>query len=133
MARDARDGTGPLGRWIRPEKRYAIYARDGFRCGYCTRDLSQVSRVVERQLDHIDATVLGYTKGGQAIRNNGQANLVTACATCNASKADIAFATFVARFAGAEARIGRLVKQPIDVAAARIVLGMEPVRSYTSK
>ena len=133
MARDARDGTGPLGRWIRVEKRYAIYMRDGFACGYCKRDLSQVSRVIERQLDHIDATILGLTKGGQAIRNNGQSNLVTACATCNASKADIAFATFVARFAGAKERIAGLVKRPIDVAAARIALGMEPVRSYTSK
>ena len=133
MARDARDGTGPLGRWIRPEKRYAIYARDGFRCGYCTRDLSAVSRVVDRQLDHIDATVLGFTKGGQARKNNHQSNLVTACATCNASKADVAFATFVAGFAGAQKRIAGLVKRPIDVAAARIALGMEPVRSYTSK
>ena len=133
MARDARDGTGPLGRWIRVEKRYAIYMRDGFACGYCKRDLSQVSRVIERQLDHIDATILGLTKGGQSIRNNGQSNLVTACATCNASKADIAFSVFVARFAGAKDRIAGLVKRPIDVAAARIALGMEPVRSYTSK
>lgn len=130
MARTQRDGTSPLGRWIRPEKRYAIYARDGFKCAYCTKDLQVVKRELDRQLDHLDGRAIRFTSGGQAVRNNHQSNLVTACAGCNAAKADIAFAVFAKRFAGSQARIARLVKLPLDIPAARIALGLPPARAY---
>jgi len=130
MARTKRDGISPLGRWIRPVKRFAIYARDGYKCGYCLKDLRVVKREVDRQLDHLDGRAIRFTDGGQAVRNNHQSNLITACAACNAAKADIAFTVFVKRFAGAEARIARLVKLPLDLVAARIVLGLPPVRGY---
>ena len=58
-------------KWLRPEKRLAIYARDGFACLYCGSE--------ERlTLDHLLARELGGT--------NDASNLVTACLTCNSSK-----------------------------------------------
>jgi len=58
-------------KWIRPEKRLAIYARDGFACLYCGND--------ERlTLDHLLPRELGGS--------NEVENLVTACLTCNSSK-----------------------------------------------
>lgn len=60
-------------RWIRPEKRKAIYLRDGLECVYCG-DSDRLT------LDHICPRV----KGG----NNGARNLVTACLSCNSSRQD---------------------------------------------
>lgn len=56
-------------KWIRNEKRCAIYARDGFRCVYC------LSRDVRLVIDHVDPS------GG-----NTEDNLVSACADCNEDK-----------------------------------------------
>jgi 5-methylcytosine-specific restriction endonuclease McrA len=60
-------------RWIRPNTRKAIYARDRFKCVYCgsKRYLS---------LDH----VLPRSRGG----DNTPGNLVTACLTCNDERGD---------------------------------------------
>lgn len=65
------------GRWIRLERRLAIYCRDDFRCVYCGDDLVHAeARGIT--LDHVVPRCGG---GGHASEN-----LVTACLTCNSSR-----------------------------------------------
>lgn len=87
----ARSPHQPLGRWIRPEKRLAIYLRDGFRCVYCGCDLHGADPR-DLNLDHVKPKCEGGT--------NEANNLVTACRSCNSSRQD----TPVSRFASDEAR-----------------------------
>jgi len=72
------------GKWIRPEKRLAIYLRDGMACVYCG---SSVEGGVVLTLDHVKP----YSKGG----DNGAGNLVCACKKCNSSRGNRPVATFV--------------------------------------
>jgi len=69
----------PTGRWIRVEKRLAIYLRDGFRCLWCDRDLHG-AHPAEVTLDH----AMPRSKGG----SNSHRNLFTACRSCNSARAD---------------------------------------------
>lgn len=78
-------------KWIRPEKRARIYQRDGYHCLWCTRDLRFVAPV-ERTLDH----VLCRARGG----SNEAHNLITACLTCNAGRADASAIDYAYRIAG---------------------------------
>jgi 5-methylcytosine-specific restriction endonuclease McrA len=64
-------------RWIRPEKRLAIYLRDEFLCCYCGTDLHD-ARPEDINLDHIQPRVHG---GG-----NEETNLITSCKTCNCKR-----------------------------------------------
>lgn len=66
-------------KWIRNEKRCAIYARDGFRCIYCL----ELRRVC---LDHVDP------EGG-----NGEENLVSSCWDCNSDKGSETLEEWIAR------------------------------------
>lgn len=81
----------PVGRWIRVEKRLAIYLRDRFTCIYCLKDLHGADPS-DVTLDH----VVAKSDGG----SNSEANLVTACRACNCARQDKP----LARFAGREAR-----------------------------
>jgi 5-methylcytosine-specific restriction protein A len=67
----------PVGRWIRKERRQAIYERDGFACLICERPLLEVSPS-ERTLDHLVPLALGGS--------NASENLFTACRSCNSSR-----------------------------------------------
>lgn len=58
-------------RWIRNEKRLAVYARDEFTCVYCVASVVDAGAA----LDHVDP-------GG----GNGEENLVTVCHACNGAK-----------------------------------------------
>lgn len=105
----------PVGRWIRADKRLAIYLRDGMRCIYCMADLHGVDPR-DITLDHLVAKSDG---GG-----NKESNLVTACRHCNCSRADKP----LNRFAGAETRahIRRNVKRslkPFLVLARALISG----------
>lgn len=64
-------------RWIRPEKRLAIYIRDDFACVYCGLALKDAPPA-DVTLDHLDAR----TNGG----NNDASNLITACRRCNSQR-----------------------------------------------
>jgi len=61
--------------WIRPEKRLALYLRDGLACCYCGASVEQGIRLT---LDHLRP----YANGG----TNNATNLVTCCSTCNSSR-----------------------------------------------
>lgn len=65
-------------RWIRDEKRLAIYLRDGLRCAYCGATLESGASCLS--LDHITPR----SKGG----SNDATNLVTACKMCNSVRGD---------------------------------------------
>ena len=64
-------------KWIRPEKRLAIYIRDQFRCLACGRDLRNADPV-EINLDHL----VPRAKGG----SNKASNLATTCKRCNCAR-----------------------------------------------
>lgn len=81
------------GKWIRPEKRLRIYARDEWKCVWCgcgvvralivtgaQRPVAEAMGVRLATLDH----VLPRTRGG----SNDASNLVTACAECNEARGD---------------------------------------------
>lgn len=61
--------------WLRPEKRLAIYLRDGLACVYCG---DSVENEVKLTLDHLKP----YSSGG----SNNETNLVTCCLRCNSSR-----------------------------------------------
>ena len=61
--------------WIRPEKRLAIYLRDGLACAYCGASVEDGAQMT---LDHLRP----HARGGE----NHETNLVTACKRCNCSR-----------------------------------------------
>ena len=75
-------------KWIRPEKRLAIYLRDGLACIYCGATLEDGAQL---SLDH----VMPHSKGG----SNDASNLVTACSRCNSSRGNRPVAEFAAAVA----------------------------------
>lgn len=112
----ARDWQGS--KWIRPEKRLAIYARDGFCCVYCGASIESGATLT---LDHVIAHALGGS--------NDAANLVTCCGECNSRKRDLSTRPWFAclRSRGIDTgkigpRIRRLLAKPIDVEAAKAMI-----------
>lgn len=98
-------------KWIRPEKRFAIYLRDDFSCAYCGRDL-KAAAPEEVNLDHLVPRSLG---GG-----NDASNLITACRSCNCSRGNRAYADYAT--GGAVDRIERLRERPLNMKLAKAVL-----------
>lgn len=109
MSRPKTEGESHAKAWIRKEKRYAIYLRDGMACAYCERDLSGEQDGGVCQLDHLTPT------GG-----HDPANLATACRPCNTAKAGRPVSQFAS--AAAQERIAALIAKPVDIAAARVFL-----------
>jgi 5-methylcytosine-specific restriction endonuclease McrA len=72
-------------KWIRRDKRLAIYLRDGFRCIYCRADLTSMGEGCT--LDHVTPVELGG--------DNSEGNLVTACKSCNSAKRDLPLSGFL--------------------------------------
>ena len=113
-----KDGSYQGMNWIRPEKRLAIYLRDGLACCYCGDTVEAGAKLT---LDHLRP----YSKGG----GNEPTNLVTACHRCNSSRGARSWAKFAASVAEylnhgvrAEeivAHVQRTRKRVLDVAAAK--------------
>ena len=66
-------------KWIRPEKRLAIYLRDGMCCAYCGSTVESSKEPLS--LDHL----LPASKGG----GNHEGNLITCCMSCNRRRQDM--------------------------------------------
>lgn len=98
-------------RWIRSDKRLAIYLRDAFVCGYCGRDLRTASPR-DLTLDHLLPRVAGGT--------NEAANLTTACLRCNSQRQDRPWTDYAA--GGAQDRIQQRRHQPLNLELARALL-----------
>jgi 5-methylcytosine-specific restriction endonuclease McrA len=94
-------------KWIRDEKRAAIYHRDGWACVYCGRGLVGPHRVTGSglTLDHLTPR----SQGG----SNHETNLVTACGACNYSRQDKPWREYAT--GGAQERIESLIDQPLDL------------------
>jgi 5-methylcytosine-specific restriction endonuclease McrA len=75
-------------KWIRPETRLRIYARDGWRCVWCPPDAPRTPRE-HLTLDHF----LSVKAGG----GNETTNLLTACHRCNSQRGDTPALTFAFR------------------------------------
>ena len=65
-------------KWIRRERRLALYMRDGLACVWCGSSLEDDN--VTLSLDHI----VPVSRGG----TNGSKNLVTSCRKCNSVRGD---------------------------------------------
>lgn len=98
-------------RWIRPEKRLAIYIRDGFQCAYCGRDLRH-AEPAEVTLDHLLPRVAGGT--------NEATNLITACRACNSSRQERPWVDYAT--GGARDRIETLRHQPLNIELAKALI-----------
>jgi hypothetical protein len=79
-----RNDHQPVGRWIRPWRRLAIYMRDGFRCVHCGCNLLRATPR-EMCLDHVVSR--GRYRGAKGGPNR-TTNLVTSCADCNHRRND---------------------------------------------
>jgi 5-methylcytosine-specific restriction endonuclease McrA len=107
--------------WIRPEKRLALYLRDGLACAYCGAAVEDGAVLT---LDHL----VPYAHGGA----NEATNLVTACRRCNSARGTRAlseFAEAVARYLNHDrtpeailAHVGRTVTRPVDVKGAKALM-----------
>lgn len=65
-------------KWCRPDKRLAIYLRDGMACAYCGAGVEDGASL---SLDHL----LPNSKGG----GNHEGNLVTCCHGCNSRRGNM--------------------------------------------
>lgn len=105
-------------KWIRNEKRLAIYLRDGLSCVWCG---AAVEDGVQLTLDHL----IPHSAGGK----NEATNLITGCKRCNSSRGDRsveAFATAVAAYLNHGvtpdmilAHISQTIARPLDISAAK--------------
>ena len=98
-------------KWIRPDKRLAIYLRDDFRCAYCGQDLRGESPH-NITLDHL----VPVSQGG----SNGEDNLVTACRSCNCSRGARSISDFAP--GGSLKRIRELTILPLNRALAKAII-----------
>ena len=71
-------------KWIRSDKRLAIYLRDGLACCYCGASVEEATRLT---LDHLRP----YSLGG----GNKENNLVTCCLRCNSVRGNRPWRKFV--------------------------------------
>lgn len=104
----------PKGRWIRVEKRLAVYVRDSFRCLYCGTDLRHAAPA-DVTLDHL----LPRSAGG----SNEATNLVTACRSCNSARGAKPWLDYAS--GGARDRIEQLRREPLNLPLARAILSGE--------
>lgn len=70
--------------WLRPEKRLAVFLRDGFACIYCEDSAENGASLT---LDHL----IARADGG----SNHASNLITSCLSCNARKGNVPWYTYV--------------------------------------
>lgn len=117
----ARGGTWYGSSWIRPERRLAIYHRDGFKCVWCEAEGPLC-------LDHLWRPMAGKY-------DNRSSSLVTSCMTCNNRRTGRRLARWlrVLRAEGIDACpvVGRLraqVGRKIDKQAGRTLASDPKIR-----
>lgn len=111
MAKNGRGGNPNGMKWIRNEKRLAIYLRDGFCCGYCGKDLHN-AKPGQCSLDHLTPR----SEGG----SNDANNLVTACLRCNMARGVAPWTQYAT--GGARDRIRRSIRRTLNLALAKEIL-----------
>lgn len=111
MAKNGRAGNPNGMKWIRNEKRLAIYLRDQFCCAYCGKGLHN-AKAGQCSLDHL----IPRSEGG----SNEATNLVTACLRCNVARSTTPWAKYAT--AGAKDRIRRNIRRTLNLALAKDIL-----------
>ena len=81
------NGQGQVQKWIRNEKRLALYLRDGLACCYCGEGIEDGAKLT---LDHLVA----HSHGG----GNEVSNLITACNRCNSSRGNRDWREFAEKY-----------------------------------
>ena len=76
--------AGQGSKWIRREKRLAIYLRDGMQCGWCHSTVEEGGALT---LDHL----IPVSKGG----GNEETNLITSCGVCNTRRGNLSQAQWI--------------------------------------
>lgn len=109
MKKSGNNGQGS--KWLRPDKRLALYIRDGFSCAYCGRNLKD-AEPADVTLDHL----LPRCHGG----SNDATNLITACRSCNSSRQDTPWIDYAT--GGARDRIEQLRHTPLNRKLAKAIL-----------
>lgn len=84
--------AGQGSKWIRKDKRLAIYLRDGMACAYCGKASEDG---VGLSLDHLVCNSHG---GG-----NHEGNLVTCCISCNSKRRDMLLDDWLVKIHGDDA------------------------------
>lgn len=95
----ARNGS----KWLRPEKRHAIYHRDGHCCSYCGVGVEEGAHLT---LDHVISS-----------GPNDHSNLITACFSCNSAKQDLTTRSWFARLRARgfnTSKIGRRIRRQLS-------------------
>ena len=82
------NGQGQGQKWIRNERRVALYLRDGLACCYCGSSIEDGTRLT---LDHL----IAHSHGG----DNSNGNLVTACIKCNSARGNRDWKEFAGKVA----------------------------------
>jgi 5-methylcytosine-specific restriction endonuclease McrA len=98
-------------RWIRPEKRLAIYIRDGMACAYCGRGIEEGDKSPVLTLDHL--------KPRSAGGNNDACNLITACQRCNSRRQDTPLKEWAGQLAP---RLRRQARRKLDLDEAKRIM-----------
>ena len=101
------------GKWIRADKRLAIYLRDGLACVYCGRGIEG---------DGFGCLTLDHVRPSSHGGSNDARNLVTACRRCNSRRG----VQTVRVFAG-EPGVTRVRRQ------TRRVLHLDPARAIIAE
>lgn len=99
------------GKWIRPEKRRAIYVRDNLACVYCGKHIDEG---IELTLDHVHPTELGGS--------NEAENLVTCCKQCNSAKGKKTIRQFLAYLRSKGVNVDRLAAKIRNHVARKIYI-----------
>ena len=105
-------------KWIRRERRLAIYLRDGMACAYCGQAVEDGAKL---SLDHLQPVSMGG--------KNATKNLVTCCQLCNSVRGNrdtAVFATAVAKYLDHSItgdmimeHIARCIARPLPTAEAK--------------
>lgn len=123
MAKRLGQHQAPSSAWIRPERRLAIYIRDGFRCVACFADLRFV-KAQDVTLDHLlsKSEYAALDAQTRVVFGSVHAshNLVTCCRSCNSARRDTEWTTFYNK--NAQARVLAAKELPVPVALAKAII-----------
>jgi hypothetical protein len=95
--------------WIRREKRLRIYARDGWRCVWCRRDVIDGASIQKgyeynpNGVRAVRAASLDHFLGRHAGGCNGAGNLLTSCMQCNDERGELSALEYASKLARAKA------------------------------
>ena len=101
-------------KWLRPDKRLAIYLRDNHTCLWCNKHSDKVD---ELQVDHLDP----YTHNKEDPLRNDPSNLITACRPCNSRRKDMSLEEYAEVMSGRTRQKVQTIIKRITVQTSQII------------